>query len=174
MLLMGDEVRRSQRGNNNAYCQNNETSWFDWTALEHEQDLLRFTQGLIQLIQGLKVFRLDHLLRVTSSWHHEPHLVWHGCHLGQPDWSDHSHTLAFTLRYPDAGEQLHVILNAYSQPLSFAIPSLDRHEAWHRIVDTARDAPEDFYDPEHSPPVGEPAYTASGHSVVVLISRGQG
>lgn len=173
MLLMGDEVRRTQRGNNNAYCQNNEMNWFDWTALEREQDLLRFTQGLIQLIQGLKVFRLEHLLRVTSRWHHEPHVVWHGCRLGQPDWSDHSHSLAFTLRYPDAGEQLHVILNAYSQPLSFAIPSLDRHEAWHRVVDTAREAPEDFYDPEHSPPVGEPAYTASGHSVVVLIGRGE-
>lgn len=173
MLLMGDEVRRTQRGNNNAYCQNNEISWFDWTALEREQDLLRFTQGLIQLIQGLKVFRLNHLLRVTSSWHHEPHLVWHGCHLGQPDWSDHSHSLAFTLRYPDAGEQLHVILNAYSQPLSFEIPSPGRHEGWYRVVDTAREAPEDFYDPEHSPQVGEPAYTASGHSVVVLISRGQ-
>ena len=173
MLLMGDEVRRTQRGNNNAYCQNNDMSWFDWTALERERDLLRFTQGLIHLIQGLKIFRVEHRLRVTSTWHHEPHLVWHGCHLGQPDWSDHSHSLAFTLRYPDAGEQLHAIFNAYSQPLSFEIPSLDSHEGWHRIVDTARDAPEDFYYPEASPPLENKTYTASAHAAVVLISRGR-
>ena len=173
MLLMGDEVRRTQRGNNNAYCQNNEISWFDWRALEREKDLLRFTQGLIHLIQSLKVFRIEHLLRVTSSWHHEPHIVWHGCRLGQPDWSDHSHSLAFTLRYPDAGEQLHVIFNAYTQTLSFDIPSLDSHERWHRVVDTAQDAPEDFYYPNNSPTIEGQTYVVTARSAVVLISRGQ-
>ena len=171
MLLMGDEVRRSQRGNNNAYCQNNEISWFDWTALEREKHLLRFTRGLIQVIQHLKVFRIDHLLRVTPTWHHEPHLVWHGCRLGQPDWSEQSHSLAFTLRYPDAGEQLHAMVNAYWEELTFEVPRLSCHERWCRIVDTALLPPEDFSHPEAALLWEAPTYGVQGRSVVVLISQ---
>ncbi|XGB40849.1 MAG: glycogen debranching protein GlgX [Nodosilinea sp. LVE1205-7] len=171
MLLMGDEVRRSQRGNNNAYCQNNEISWFDWTALEREKHLLRFTRGLIQVIQHLKVFRIDHLLRVTPTWHHEPHLVWHGCRLGQPDWSEQSHSLAFTLRYPDAGEQLHAMVNAYWEELTFEVPRLSCHERWCRIVDTALLPPEDFSHPEAALLWEAPTYGVQGRLVVVLISQ---
>jgi glycogen operon protein len=171
MLLMGDEVRRSQFGNNNAYCQNNELSWFDWSALEREKYLLRFTQGLIHLIQNLKVFRIEHLLRVTSTWHHEPHIVWHGSRLGQTNWSESSYSLAFTLRYPDAREQLHVILNAYWETLMFELPILGSHERWYRIVDTSLAPPHDFCYPEASPTVESYLYPASGRSSVVLMSQ---
>ncbi|MGF1568180.1 MAG: glycogen debranching protein GlgX [Nodosilinea sp.] len=173
MLLMGDEVRRSQQGNNNAYCQNNEVSWFNWDAVEKEHHLVRFTQGLIHVIQNLKVFRIEHLLRVTQTWSHEPHIIWHGLQLGQPDWSDQSRVLAFTLRYPDAGEQIHVMLNAYWEPLVFDLPPLDAHERWHRIVDTAVEAPRDFSYPEDSLAVEGYQYPVSSRSSVVLISRGR-
>jgi isoamylase len=173
MLLMGDEVRRSQQGNNNAYCQDNEISWFNWDLIEKEKYLLRFTQGLIHLIQNLKVFRIEHILRVTQTSQQEPHLVWHGVELGQPDWSEDSHTLAFTLRYPAAGEQLHVILNAFWEPLVFELPPLASHERWHRIVDTAIEAPRDFCPPEDSPIVDGSVYPASPRSSVVLITQGQ-
>lgn len=170
MLLMGDEVRRSQQGNNNAYCQNNDISWFNWDAVEKEHHLLRFTQGLIHFIQNLKILRIEHLLRVTQSWHREPHLVWHGTRLGQPDWSNDSHTLAFSLRYPDANEHLHVMVNAYWEPLVFDLPPLENHEGWHRIVDTAVAAPLDFNPPEQSPKVQGEVYPVSPRSTVVLMA----
>jgi isoamylase len=170
MLLMGDEVRRSQQGNNNAYCQNNDISWFNWDAVEKEHHLLRFTQGLIHFIQNLKILRIEHLLRVTQSWHREPHIVWHGTRLGQPDWSEHSHSLAFSLCYPDANEHLHVMVNAYWEPLVFDFPPLEAHESWHRIVDTAVAAPLDFNPPEQSPKVQGEVYPVSPRSTVVLMA----
>ncbi|HIK44292.1 MAG TPA: glycogen debranching protein GlgX [Leptolyngbyaceae cyanobacterium M65_K2018_010] len=171
MLLMGDEVRRSQMGNNNAYCQNSPLSWFDWTAVDREQSLLRFTQGLIHTIQTLKVFRLEHLLRVTASWHPEPHIVWHGTRLGHPNWSYHSHTLAFTLRYPVAQEQLHIMLNANWEAQVFELPSLEPQERWHRLVDTALSPPQDFCYPQESPAVEGSLYPVSPRSSVVLIGQ---
>ncbi len=173
MLLMGDEVGRSQQGNNNAYCQNNPISWFDWAMVDKEQHLLRFTQGLIHLIQNLKVMQIEHLLRVTDNWHHEPHIIWHGTRLGQPDWAEYSHSLAFSMCYPDANEHLHIMLNAYWQPLVFDLPPLDIHERWHRIVDTAVAPPRDFSYPDQSITVEGESYPVSPRSTVVLISRGQ-
>jgi isoamylase len=181
MLLMGDEVRRTQRGNNNAYCQDNDLSWFNWDAVEKEQPLLRFTQGLIHFIQNLKVFQLQHLLRVTTTWHYEPHIVWHGTALNQPDWSEHSRTLAFTLCYPDAKEQIHVMLNAYWEALVFNLPGLGPHDGlwpvfdhrWYRIVDTAVPPPRDFCYPEEAPVFESDRYPVGPRSTVVLMSRGQ-
>ncbi|MBE9109693.1 glycogen debranching protein GlgX [Nodosilinea sp. LEGE 07298] len=174
MLLMGDEVRRTQRGNNNAYCQDNEISWFNWDAVEKEQSLLRFTQGLIHFIQNLKVFQLEHLLRVTTTRHYEPHIVWHGPNLGQPDWSENSRTLAFTLRFPDAKEQIHVMLNAYWEPLMFELPGLGPRDRWHRIVDTSVAPPRDFCYPEEAPVFESDQYPVGARSSVVLMSRALG
>ncbi len=145
MLLMGDEVRRSQKGNNNAYCQDNELSWFDWNGLEKQAGLLRFARGLINFTQSLEIFQQERLLEVTyGSW--KPHIVWHGVHLGEPDWGYDSHCLAFTLRCPGSAEHLHVMLNAYCEPMAFEVPPLGEGEYWHRIVDTALPTPEDFCD----------------------------
>ena len=174
MLLMGDEIRRTQRGNNNAYCQDNEISWFNWHDVEREASLLRFTQGLIHLIQNLHVFRLEHLLRVTTIWHPEPHLIWHGTCLGQPDWSEQSHTLAFTLRHPEAKEQLHIMFNAYWEPLIFELPDLGPHERWHRIVDTAVAPPRDFCYPDEAPVFESHLYPVEPRSSVVLMSQASG
>ncbi|QQE66898.1 glycogen debranching enzyme [Leptolyngbya sp. BL0902] len=173
MLLMGDEIRRSQRGNNNAYCQNNALSWFNWDDVEKERDLLRFTQGIIHFTQNLKILQVEQLLRVTNTWHPEPHIVWHGCRLHQPDWSDSSHSLAFTLRHPATKEQIHVMLNAYWEVLVFDLPHLDWPHRWHRIVDTALFPPDDFCYPESAPPVDSYLYPVSARSAVVLLCQNQ-
>ena len=91
MLLMGDEIRRTQRGNNNAYCQDNETSWLDWSLLDQHSDLHRFVRLLIaHRLRGLEVAREtlpeNELLRRAE-------IDWHGVRLGQPDWSDDSPSL---------------------------------------------------------------------------------
>ena len=80
MLQMGDEVRRTQLGNNNAYCQDNSLSWFDWSLVNKNEGLLRFVKKLIHFIQILAIFRQEKFLEVThiSS---QPHLTWHGIYL---------------------------------------------------------------------------------------------
>ncbi|MDJ0568046.1 MAG: glycogen debranching protein GlgX [Pleurocapsa sp. MO_192.B19] len=167
MLLMGDEVRRTQKGNNNAYCQDNELSWFDWSLVTQHDGLLRFVKKLIYFIQGLKIFRQEKFLKVTHA-SLEPHLIWHGQYLGEPDWSEDSHYLAFSLFHPDSGEHLHVILNAYWKALKFELPPL-KSGYWHRIIDTALAAPDDFSDLKAAVKIHEDNYLVTARSSLVLM-----
>ena len=144
MLLMGDEVRRTQRGNNNAFCQNNEISWFDWTLVERHADIHRFVQELIafRMNRDLPVERLD--MTLNELLRRQP-FQWHGVKLGSPDWSYESHTLAATVRLLGYPLLLHMIVNAYWDVLEFEIPPLDRpQETWRRAVDTYLDPPDDI------------------------------
>jgi glycogen operon protein len=170
MLLMGDEVRRTQLGNNNAYCQDNELSWFDWSSVERNQELLRFVKKLIHFIQGLAMFRCEEFLAVTHS-SPEPHLVWHGQHLGEPDWSREARYLAFSLRHPAKEEYLHILLNAYWEPLNFELPPLEPGKHWHRIIDTALPAPDDFSDLETAVKIDKDSYLVTARSSVVLMEK---
>ena len=121
MLLMGDEVRRTQRGNNNAFCQDNEISWFDWNLVEKHADIHRFVKELIALRmnRNLPVERLDMTLRELLR--HQP-IQWHGVKLNAPDWGHESHTLAATVPLLGYRLLLHLIINAYWEPLQFEIP----------------------------------------------------
>ncbi|MEM1251231.1 MAG: glycogen debranching protein GlgX [Cyanobacteria bacterium P01_H01_bin.21] len=170
MLLMGDEVLRSQQGNNNAYCQNNQLSWFDWDAVSTQKTFLRFVKGLIGLIQSLHVFKHDHPMIVTPQAILEPTIVWHGVKLGEPDWNDYSHSLAFTLSYRRYNETLHVMLNTYHQPLHFELPPLPEGSYWQRLVDTSLDTPEDFCPPDIAPTIDVLSYRVEQYSSVVLMA----
>ncbi|MGK7948781.1 MAG: glycogen debranching protein GlgX [Xenococcaceae cyanobacterium] len=170
MLLMGDEVRRTQLGNNNAYCQDNELSWFDWSLLTKHNGLLRFVKKLIHFIQGLAIFRQEKFLEVTYA-SQEPHLIWHGQYLGQPDWREESRHLAFSLCHPANGERLHIILNAYWKPLNFELPPLEPGKYWHRIVDTALPAPNDFSDLETAVKINQESYLVTARSSVILMEK---
>jgi glycogen operon protein len=171
MLLMGDESLRSQQGNNNAYCQNTPLSWLDWRWDQSHQAMARFVGDIIGLIQSLHVFKHDHPLLVTPQPVQEPAITWHGVRLGQPDWDESSHSLAFTLRYLQYGEQLHVMLNAYWEPLTFALPDLPPQHHWHRLIDTARPSPEDFCQPDQAPRIATTTYRVCDRSTVVLIAQ---
>jgi glycogen operon protein len=171
MLLMGDEVLRSQRGNNNAYCQDNPLSWFDWDATSTQKEFLSFVQQLIALIQNLNVFKHDESLIVTSEPIIEPAIAWHGVNLGQPDWSEDSRSLAFTLYYREHGERLHVIFNAFWEPLTFELPSPEKGRYWRRIVDTSLPSPEDFCQPEHAPKVEQSFYQVGDRTAVILMAN---
>ena len=170
MLLMGDEVRRTQLGNNNAYCQDNELSWFDWSLVSKHHGLLRFVKKSIHFIQRLDIFRQEKFLEVTHA-STEPHLIWHGQYLGQPDWEEDSHSLAFSLSHPSGGEHLHVMLNAYWEPLNFELPPLEPGNYWHRILDTALPAPEDFSDLEAAVQIEGDNYLVTARSSVVLMEK---
>ncbi len=170
MLLMGDEVRRTQQGNNNAYCQDNELSWFDWSLVTQHDGLLRFVKKLIHFIQGLAIFRQEKFLEVTHA-SSEPYLIWHGQYLGEPDWGEDSHALAFSLCHPASGEHLHIVLNAYWESLDFELPPLEPGNYWHRIVDTALPAPDDFSDLEAAPKVDQDSYLVTARSSIILMEK---
>lgn len=169
MLLMGDEVRRTQLGNNNSYCQDNNLSWFDWDALDRHPDLLQFVQQLIAFTQALALFRQERILKVNYDPTY-PHITWHGVHLGQPDWGEDSHSLAFSLCHPQANETLHVMLNAYWQPLTFKLPPLKANQHWHQVIDTSRPSPEDIFGSGGARLISDDTYHVSDRSTVVLVA----
>jgi len=168
MLLMGDEVRRTQRGNNNAYCQDNEISWFNWDQLKTNAELLRFTKGLICFNREHALFQEERFWVAPLT---EAHVRWHGVKLHSPDWSHHSHSLAFELRKPNNGEHFYVALNAYWESLVFDLPSLPQGRHWHRRVDTARPSPDDFCEDGKQPTVNDGAYKVEARAAVILIAK---
>jgi glycogen operon protein len=169
MLTMGDEVLRSQQGNNNAYCQDGELSWFDWAAVEREAGMLRFTASLIaarrraqQLLDLPADVTLDELLLTAR-------IDWHGVEVGRPDRSESSRSLAVTIRGRSVA--LHIIANAYWEPLSFALPPTDDGAVWQRVVDTTLPSPDDIRFASEAPLVETPIYRVGPRSVVVLAAR---
>jgi glycogen operon protein len=170
MLLMGDEVRRTQGGNNNTYCQDNEISWFDWSLIEKHADLHRFVKALIsvRMNRDLPVEQLDmtlnELLRLQL-------VQWHGVRLNAPDWGDQSHSLAATVPLLGYQALLHLIINAYWEPLEFEIPPLAGRERWRRCVDTYRDAPDDICRWADAQNVHGPSCVVQPRSVVVLLAN---
>jgi len=169
MIGMGDEVRRTQHGNNNAYCHDNELSWFDWNLLKTHSEIHRFVGQLVP--RRLKIRSgpdksLTELLR-------DAELAWHGTKLNQPDWSWSSHSLAGTAKIRDEGLLIHVILNAYWQPLEFELPPVDSvyGSRWLRWIDTALETPNDIVEWGVAPTVITQSYRAEPRSVVVLIAH---
>jgi isoamylase len=170
MLLMGDEMRRTQGGNNNAYCQDNEVSWLDWSLLEKHGDIHRFVKRLIQLRLSLDVFKYDHGLSLTQLLR-LARIQWHGVKLGKPDLGDKSHTLAFTVR--GRREQFYIILNAYWEALEFEVPPQINGNGWRRVVDTYLESPEDICEPSITPKVEGSFYVVQPRSVVILAAESQ-
>jgi len=171
MMLMGDEVRRTQGGNNNAYCQDNATSWFDWTLLAKHADVHRF----VSLLNARRVLRdVEHEEKrvALNQLLLQEDITWHGVKLGEPDWRNSSHSLAFTVRLTMDRTHYHTILNAYWEPLEFELPPVadgGRHP-WRRWVDTFLDSPHDIVEWEQAPAVPGRTYRAEPRSVVVLFA----
>jgi glycogen operon protein len=171
MLLMGDEARRTQRGNNNAYCQDNEISWFDWSLLQRHPGVHRFVKRLISFRlrrdaadeEGLS---LNELLRRGQA-------QWHGVKLNQPDWGDHSHSLACTVKSIKGRFRLHLLFNPYWEALEFELPPLGESGAsgWHRWIDTSLDSPDDICELGGAPAVTGATYRVQARSVAVLFAR---
>jgi glycogen operon protein len=169
MILMGDEARRTQSGNNNAYCQDNEISWFDWTLVDKHADVHRF----VSLLNARRLLRdVEHEReRVSlSQWIRGASKAWHGVKVGQPDWGDQSHSLAFSAELRREGLGVYVILNAYWEPLDFELPPVgEGRGAWRRWIDTSLDSPDDIVPWQTAPPASDPTYRAGARSVVVLF-----
>ena len=170
MFVMGDEVRRSQHGNNNAYCQDNDTSWFDWNLLSKHADVLRFVKLLIERRVLRDVEHERHRVSLSQVLREEK-LAWHGVKLNQPDWSSFSHSVAIGGQLKYEGVLAHIIFNAYWEPLEFELPPLkDGTENWWRWIDTALAPPHEICGWNAEEPVVGTTYRAGARSVVVLLA----
>ena len=171
MILMGDEVRRTQQGNNNAYCQDNEVSWFDWSLIAEHRDVHRFVRLLCaqRLFEDTEPERqrlsLTQVLRSAKR-------AWHGVKLDRPDWAVSSHSLAFSAETQHDQLLVHVILNAYWEPLDFELAPLTGSDPlWRRWVDTSLESPDDIVEWDAAQPVPSRAYRAGARSVAALFAR---
>lgn len=172
MLLMGDEVLRSQQGNNNAYCQNNPISWMNWNWGPLSFDMLRYTQELIRYRRYLFHHdRHDALPVSLAEILHRAEICWHGIQAHSPDWGEQSHALAFSAISLEHKMAIYVIFNAYWEPLLFnlPLPPLGIEGHWHRIIDTAQPSPMDII------PMGDPlphqakSYRAESRSLCLFV-----
>jgi glycogen operon protein len=170
MLTMGDEVRRTQRGNNNAYCQDNEISWFDWTLLDRHADIHRFVKLLMAFRQSRDIVTMERPLTLNELLD-RAHIEWHGVKLNQPDWGEHSHSLAFTFASVQARYLIHGMLNAYWDPLTFEVPPAPQpgERGWRRVIDTALPSPDDFIPWEGAPRVTSTSYLVQPRSMALLV-----
>ena len=172
MILMGDELLRTQYGNNNAYCQDNEVSWMNWEVTARNHDMHRYMQALLKyrkfIFQREKdnggMFSLIDML-------HGSDICWHGVKPFEPDWSYHSHALAVSSTLLECDVAIYIIFNAYWEPLTFTFPfpPINIEGRWKRILDTALKSPLDIT------PFGEPLpeiereYSAGPRSVSMFI-----
>jgi isoamylase len=171
MILMGDEMRRTQKGNNNAYCHDNDANWLDWTLLKQHADVHRF----VTLLAARRLLRdgtaEQQRIGLTEMLRHAK-IAWHGVKHLRPDWGPHSHTIAFGAETRREGLGVHFILNAFWEPLEFELPEVVEAEPWRRWLDTALASPDDIVPWEAAPAVSDPrSYLAAPRSVVVLLRR---
>ena len=174
MILAGDEVLRTQHGNNNAYCQDNEIGWFDWTRCDRYQDMLRFVKQMIAFRKRHPCLRRRRFLTGTKQNSRQiMDVTWHGLALGKPLWDDsEAQLLAYTLAAVDDGEEedLHIILNMSEHAVEMPLPSIEGR-SWHRAIDTHAPSPADIIEPAHQSPFDGGTCQVQPSSVVVLESR---
>ena len=174
MLLAGDEMGRTQRGNNNAYCHDNEIGWVDWRLLDENADLHRFTKLLIAFRKAHPVLRrADFLTGRGSAWTRRPDVSWHGVDLGAPDFGPSSRSLAMHLggeHVAGGDDDVYVAMNSWVDDLAFELPPPPPGCVWLRVVDTAAPSPRDIVEPGREENVDAARVVVRPFSTVVLRS----
>ena len=162
MLLMGDEIARTQLGNNNAYCQNNKITWMDWDRKETFQDLFHFTKSMIKLRKSYSIFRKEEYLKMDEE------IILHGVKLHQPDYSFHSLSIAFEIWDQESDTQFYIALNSYSETLEFELPILKNKKEWYLLTDTSKVETCDFKAEEK---ITETNYSVISKSSIILVAK---
>jgi isoamylase len=162
LFLGGDEFRRTQGGNNNAFCQDNETSWYNWELLKKNRDIFRFTREMISLRKRNAVLR-------DVRFYTESDISWFSPGGGTPDWDRSGRSLACLIH---GEKELFLMFHAGESVCRFVLPSLAQNKKWHAVVDTSRPTPDDiFADGTEKPIEHQASYTLAGRSMVVLMAR---
>ena len=166
MLLGGDEFRRTQGGNNNAYCQDNEMSWHDWHCLEQHKEIFRFTRGMI-------AFRGAHPILSKEQFYTDAEIHWFGPQGGLPDWFDPREKRFACLIHEDEHSALYLMFNAGSDGVDFHLPPLLPGVRWYLAVDTSRKAPQDLFAAGEEPHCEDTqTYHLDPRSSAILLARG--
>jgi isoamylase len=164
MLLAGDELRRSQRGNNNAYCQDNETSWIDWTLREKNAEIFRFARGVLAL-------RAAHPVLRREAFYGEGDVAWSSPAGTAPDWSAAEARAVGCLLHADGGPPLFLMFNAAAAPADFALPPAPHGARWRAAVDTGAPSPRDLVaEGDRRPLECEGRYRVEGRASAVLVA----
>jgi isoamylase len=163
MLLGGDEFRRTQRGNNNAYCQDNEVSWFDWSLLDKNEEIQRFTRGMI-------AFRRAHPVLRRENFYTDADIKWFAPNGGAPDWADQQQKSFACLILEETQPELFLLFNADTRPVDFYLPVLPPGKTWRLAADTSRSAPDDLFDSGKEPSVqGQIGFRLEPRSSAILL-----
>jgi glycogen operon protein len=173
MIVAGDEVRRTQQGNNNAYCQDNEISWFDWNLVHQNADIFRFFKLMINFRNSYchSALRRRNFFSGAVNERGLADISWHGTNLYSPGWDDpNARCLAFTLGGFHGEPDIHVMLNMHWEQLDFEIPAVESRE-WYEVVNTAKAFPFDIVEPGQEILVSGNKYSVSDRSIVVLVSK---
>jgi glycogen operon protein len=180
MLLGGDEIGRTQRGNNNAYCQDNDISWYDWSLLEKNRELFRFVKEMI-------AFRLRHhaFLRPEfysgrdGNYNAIPDITWFDETGGSPNWGESDKCLALRIDGSKAeimsdmdDNDFFIMFNSGRKQVNFKICDPPEGKAWLLAVDTNLPSPNDILAPGDEKPMFFPnKYSVAPQSLVILISK---
>lgn len=173
MLLGGDEFRRTQHGNNNAYCQDNETSWFDWSRRGQYSEVFRFTKQMIAFRKAHpSLRRRKYILGVDAPDRDDPdgatRIRWHGTLRNRPDFTPGARVLAYELTPALDDVGLHVMMNFHDAPLEFELPTPGRGYEWRRVIDTSLPAPWDISEADQGAHQRMPTYRVPERSIVVM------
>jgi glycogen operon protein len=171
MILSGDEIGRTQKGNNNAYCQDNETSWFNWDLLEKNNDLHRFVKLMIQLKKrNYNLHRKDFFCGETNK-KGTPDISFHGCRINEPGWDNNSsRVLSLTFGAKSQETDIHVMMNMDEQELEFEVPKIE-NKKWFLFSDTSQNSPDDICEIGQEKPIESLQYRVKHKSIVILISK---
>jgi isoamylase len=171
MFVAGDEVRNTQRGNNNAYCQDNEISWFDWKLIEKHADLHRFWKLMIDFRKRHPAVRANSFFTGGVNQRGLKDVEWHGTKLYSPGWDDSgAKALGFTLAGFDSEPDIHVMMNMHWEPLDMEVPEVAGRQ-WTRAVDTSMPSPANIADPGKEADCPVKSYRVNERSVVVLVNK---
>ncbi len=173
MILAGDELLRSQRGNNNVYCQDNELGWIDWALTETNGDMFRFVSGMIAFRKRHPSLMRDRFLTGKKlPGQGMADVQWHGKLLGQPGWEDpEARILGFTLAgMTEDEENIHVMMNMSDEALFVALPAVER-QAWFKAIDTYESSPNDILEPSSQTRARGQKLPVRRRTVVVFESR---
>lgn len=180
MLVSGDEIRRTQKGNNNAYCQDTDVSWFDWRLVEKNSEMLRFVQALISFRKGQPTVRRDvYLTGQPVDGRMIPDLSWYGADGSQLHWDQHELAMVAYIAAPSAekdpeglGRDIVMMFNSTGQIRDFEIPEAGLGMRWNLFLDTAADAPHDIYPDVDGPmPATGRTIKMQHHSLKVFVSQ---
>ena len=178
MLVMGDEVLRTQKGNNNAYCQDNEISWFHWTFSDKQKELFDFVSKLIHFRKRHPVFLRSEFLTGKKSKNAVADIEWYDAEGSTPDWTRQTNFVAYFLNGIDAvtlAEQdendFYLMMNASTLDITATIPPAPHSKHWHRLIDTSLTGEESFLSEADALPLKTDKYIVLAYSAVVLIGK---